>query len=185
MMGKLKELGITDGLTKLYNSRHFYSQMEIEIGRADRYYHPLTLLFLDIDFFKNYNDQFGHLEGDKVLHRTGKIIKSCLRRMDTAYRYGGEEFTILLPETPTEEAMTVAERIRSRIEKETFSPQEGKKVSITISIGVTEYCKDEDLSVFIRRADRAMYLSKKDGRNKVSTLFSGKEVKKSALSFSY
>ena len=90
--------------------------MEIEIGRADRYNHPLTLLFLDIDFFKNYNDQFGHLEGDKVLHRTGKIIKSCLRRMDTAYRYGGEEFTILRPETPTEEAMTVAERIRSRIE---------------------------------------------------------------------
>jgi diguanylate cyclase (GGDEF)-like protein len=81
--------------------------------------------------------------------------------------------------------MTVAERICSRIEKETFSPQEGKKVSITISIGVTEYCKDEDLSVFVRRADRAMYLSKKDGRNKVSTLFSGKEVKKSALSFSY
>jgi diguanylate cyclase (GGDEF)-like protein len=185
MMAKLKELGITDGLTKLYNSRHFYSQMEIEIGRADRYNHPLTLLLLDIDLFKNYNDQFGHLEGDKVLHRTGKIIKSCLRRMDTAYRYGGEEFTILLPETPTEEAMTVAERIRSRIEKETFSPQEGKKVSITISIGVTEYCKDEDLSVFVRRADRAMYLSKKNGRNRVSTLFSGKEVKKSALSFSY
>ncbi len=92
--------------------------------------------------------------------------------MDTAYRYGGEEFTILLPETPTEEAMTVAERIRSRIEKETFSPQEGKKASITISIGVTEYCKDEDLPVFVRRADRAMYLSKKNGRNRVSTLFS-------------
>jgi diguanylate cyclase (GGDEF)-like protein len=171
MMEKLQRLAITDGLTKLYNSRSFYSQLELEVDRVNRYQHPLTLLLLDIDYFKDYNDSYGHLEGDKVLVRFSQIIKSCLRANDSAYRYGGEEFTVILPETGGEEARTVAQRIRAALEAERFSPQNGHDVTITISIGATEYFHKEELSTFIQRADKAMYLSKQNGRNKVSLLY--------------
>jgi len=171
MMEKLQKLAITDGLTKLYNSRSFYSQLELEVDRFNRYQHPLTLLMLDIDYFKEYNDNYGHLEGDKVLVRFSQIIKSCLRANDSAYRYGGEEFTVILPETAGEEAGTVAQRIRAALEAERYSPEKGKDVTITISIGVTEYQHREELSTFIQRADKAMYLSKQNGRNKVSILY--------------
>jgi diguanylate cyclase (GGDEF)-like protein len=170
MMEKLQKLAVTDGLTKLYNSRSFYSQLETEVDRFNRYKHPLALLLLDLDFFKEYNDNYGHLEGDKVLVRFSQIIKSCLRANDSAYRYGGEEFTVILPETAGAEARTVAQRIRSALEAERFFPENGKAVQITISIGVTEYQREEELSTFIQRADKAMYLSKQNGRNKVSML---------------
>jgi diguanylate cyclase (GGDEF)-like protein len=171
MMEKLQKLAITDGLTKLYNSRSFYTQLELEVDRVNRYQHPLTLLLLDLDYFKNYNDSYGHLEGDKVLVRFSQIIKSCLRANDSAYRYGGEEFTVILPETGGEEARTVAQRIRAALEAERFSPVDGADVTVTISIGVTEYHHKEELSTFIQRADKAMYLSKQEGRNKVSLLY--------------
>ena len=170
MMEKLQKLAVTDGLTKLYNSRSFYSQLETEVDRFNRYKHPLALLLLDLDHFKDYNDSFGHLEGDKVLVRFSQIIKSCLRTNDSAYRYGGEEFTVILPETGGAEARTVAQRIRSALEAERFYPENGKDVQITISIGVTQYKSKEELSTFIQRADKAMYLSKQNGRNKVSML---------------
>ena len=173
MMEKLQKLAITDGLTKLYNSRSFYSQLELEVDRFNRYKHPLALLLLDIDHFKEYNDAYGHLEGDKVLVRFSQIIKSCLRANDSAYRYGGEEFTVILPETAGEEAKTVAQRIRAALEAEKFSPEQEseKEVTITISIGVTEYFPKEELSAFIQRADQARYLSKQNGRNRVSSLY--------------
>jgi diguanylate cyclase (GGDEF)-like protein len=172
ILARLQDLAITDGLTKLYNSRYFYKQLDSEVDRSKRYNHPLSLLFLDIDHFKHYNDTYGHLEGDKVLARIGKAIKSCLRKMDTAYRYGGEEFTVILPETSRGEVMTVAKRIKDAMENEKFSPRSGKSVSITISIGATEYCHGERISTFVQRADKAMYLSKQRGRNQISTLFS-------------
>jgi diguanylate cyclase (GGDEF)-like protein len=171
MMEKLQRLAITDGLTKLYNSRSFYSQLELEVDRIKRYQHPLTLLVLDIDHFKSYNDKYGHLEGDKVLVRFSQIIRSCLRTNDSAYRYGGEEFTVILPETAGEEASTVAQRIRAALEAEPFTPKGGEVVTVTISIGVTEYHPTEELSTFIQRADQAMYRSKRNGRNKVSMLY--------------
>ena len=175
MLEKLKRLSITDGLTKLYNSRYFYNQLKTEIDRTSRYQRPLSLLLLDIDQFKEYNDSFGHLEGDKVLVRLGEVIKSCLRKMDTAYRYGGEEFTVILPETEGDEAATVAERIRAAVESDRFYPgSESEPVSITISIGVAEYDKDEEVAIFVQRADKAMYLSKQAGRNRVSCLFTSK-----------
>ena len=170
MMQKLQKLATTDGLTKLYNSRSFYSQLELEVDRYNRYKHPLSLLLLDIDNFKEFNDNFGHLEGDKVLVRFSQIIKSCLRANDSAYRYGGEEFTVILPETAGEEAKTVAQRIRATLEAENFVPEPNKKATITISIGVTQCYPKEELSSFIRRADKAMYLSKQNGRNRVSVL---------------
>jgi two-component system, cell cycle response regulator len=170
ILSKLENLAITDGLTRLYNLRHFYNQLEIEIDRSNRYGHPLALLLLDIDNFKTYNDTYGHLEGDKVLVRLGQIIKSCLRTMDCAYRYGGEEFTIILPETTGEEAKNVAHRIKSSVEIESFFPEGGDVVNITISIGVTEYFRKELLATFIQRADQAMYNSKAKGRNAISFL---------------
>ena len=176
MLDKLKRLSITDGLTKLYNSRYFYNQLKAEIDRTSRYERPLSLLLLDIDQFKEYNDNFGHLEGDKVLVRLGQVIKSCLRKMDSAYRYGGEEFTVILPETEGDEAATVAERIRSSVSLEKFFPKDqGEHYTITISIGVTEYIRDEEVAIFVQRADKAMYLSKQSGRNRVSCLFASKQ----------
>ena len=175
MLDKLKRLSITDGLTKLYNSRYFYNQLKAEIDRTSRYQRPLSLLLLDIDQFKEYNDSYGHLEGDKVLVSLGQVIKTCLRKMDSAYRYGGEEFTVILPETGGDEAATVAERIRSAVEIEKFYPEKQKEPSsITISIGVTEYYRAEEVAIFVQRADKAMYLSKQAGRNRVSCLFASK-----------
>jgi diguanylate cyclase (GGDEF)-like protein len=171
MMEKLQKLAVTDGLTALYNSRHFYSQLELEVDRSVRYQHPLSLLLIDIDHFKDFNDAYGHLEGDKVLVRFSQILKSCLRANDSAYRYGGEEFTVILPETGAEEARTVAQRIRAALEAETFRPPAGAPVAKTISIGVTEYSPVEPMAALIRRADEAMYLSKQNGRNRVSVLF--------------
>jgi diguanylate cyclase (GGDEF)-like protein len=175
MMEKLQRLAITDGLTKLHNSRSFYSQLEVEVDRFNRYKHPLSLLLLDIDHFKQYNDNFGHLEGDKVLVKISQLIKSCLRKLDTAYRYGGEEFTVILPETSCEEAELVAERIRTTIQTEKFKPRNAKELSITISIGTTQYDAQEQLSTFIQRADKAMYLSKQHGRNQVTALVAEEE----------
>jgi diguanylate cyclase (GGDEF)-like protein len=171
MLHRLQKLAITDALTKLYNSRHFYTQMELEIDRSNRYGHPLSLLLLDIDYFKNYNDTYGHLEGNKILNQIGRTIRFCLRKMDTAYRYGGEEFTVILPETCGNEAEIVAQRIRTSIAGQLFFPIPDKQENITVSVGVTEYIKKEEVFTFIQRADKAMYLSKKNGRNQVSCLY--------------
>ena len=170
MLKKLEELAITDELTQLYNSRHFYKQLDMEAYRSTRYKHPLSLLFLDVDHFKHYNDAYGHIQGDKVLIGLSQIIKSCLRTMDSAYRYGGEEFTVILPETEGKEAVIVAARIRALMEAEKFTPGSGKIVNVTISIGVTEYCPDERISNFVQRADKAMYIAKQKGRNKVASI---------------
>lgn len=170
MLEKLQELAITDGLTKLYNLRHFYNQLEVEIDRSNRYGHSLALLLLDIDNFKQYNDSFGHIKGDKVLVRVAQIIRACLRTMDSAFRYGGEEFTVILPETGAKEAKTAAQRIRASVESEKFFPEPGKSYTITISTGVTEYVKKEEMATFVQRADKAMYTSKEKGRNCVSSL---------------
>ena len=162
---KYRELSITDGLTKLYNSRHFFDQLEKEIERAHRYTRSLSLLVLDIDNFKHYNDQYGHLEGDKVLARIGKTIREALRQTDSAYRYGGEEFTVILPETEDHEAWNVAERIRTTFEQEKFSPHFEEEVHMSVSIGGAQYSKREDLREFIKRADKNMYVAKSKGKN--------------------
>ena len=170
MLEKLEKLAITDGLTKLFNSRHFYNQLRMEVNRSNRYHHPLALMLLDIDHFKDYNDSYGHLEGDKVLVKIGRIIQSCLRRMDSAYRYGGEEFTIIFPETTMAEAQSVAPRIQEALERTTFRPQTNLMTKVTVSIGLTEYRLNEDVAQFVQRADQAMYLSKRRGRNAISAL---------------
>ncbi len=172
LLKELEKLAITDALTGLYNSRHFFSQIKTEIKRYNRYSRALSLLILDIDFFKNYNDSWGHLEGDQVLMRIGKTIKSCMRSMDTAYRYGGEEFAILLPETRLQKACVVGARIKDYISSQIFEPEPGEKKSITVSIGATELAEGEDFRSFISRTDKALYKSKDSGRNKLTYIVS-------------
>ena len=170
ILEELKRLAITDDLTKLFNTRHFYQRLKDEINRSRRYQTPLSLLLLDIDFFKDYNDNYGHLEGNKALQQIGKTIQACLRSMDTAYRYGGEEFTVLLPQTIHTEAATVAKRIKKSVARLKFHPKEDETARITISIGVTEYRHGDAPEEFVKRADQAMYMSKENGRNKVTTI---------------
>ncbi len=168
LLKELEQLAITDALTKLFNSRHFFRQIKMEMERHDRYNHALSLMILDIDLFKNYNDTWGHLEGDKVLMAIGRIIDSCMRSMDTAYRYGGEEFAVLLPETKLKKACVVGNRIKDLISSAVFEPQPGDSCSVTVSIGASELKEGEDFTSFIRRTDQALYKSKKDGRNRLT-----------------
>jgi len=163
MLERLQELAITDDLTRLFNSRHFYSQLENEIIRYNRYQRPLSLLMIDVDLFKNYNDTYGHLAGDRILYKIAQLIASCLRHLDTAYRYGGEEFTVILPETTCDAAIMVAERINQVVYDEVGDAVSDKKMSV--SIGVTQYLFGEAINEFVRRADQAMYMAKEAGRN--------------------
>jgi two-component system, cell cycle response regulator len=168
MLRKMEQLAITDALTKLFNSRQFFRQIKTEMERNERYNHSLSLLILDMDHFKYFNDSWGHLEGDKVLMAIGRIINSCMRSMDTAYRYGGEEFAILLPETGLKKACVVGHRIKDIIGSEVFAPEPGVEKSVTVSIGAAELKEGEDFTGFIRRADQALYKSKNDGRNRLT-----------------
>jgi len=163
------EMSITDSLTKLYNSRHFFRQLQYETERSKRYGIPLSLMLLDVDNFKSYNDTYGHPEGDTALRILADVIKRNLRASDTAYRYGGEEFTVLLPETSAENAAIIAERLRRDFENEELYPGTESAVHMTVSIGVTQYLFDEMPTVFLKRVDETMYRAKKTGKNMVLT----------------
>jgi len=163
---KYRELSIIDDLTRLYNVRYFYEQLRIEISRAERYGSPLTLMLLDLDNFKNFNDTYGHLNGNEVLSRLGQVVKRSLRQTDSAYRYGGEEFTIILPMTSGTEGAVTAERIRREFQKEIFTPDPGREVHLTLSMGVAQYSSGEDMMTFVNRADRLMYEAKRLGKNR-------------------
>jgi two-component system, cell cycle response regulator len=164
---RYQELSITDDLTKLHNSRYLHEELATEINRSLRYNRHISLLMLDVDDFKRYNDSFGHLEGDGVLIRLAEVIRSSLRRMDQACRYGGEEFVIILPETTGEQGYVIAERIREGFQQETFTPAPGKVVQVTVSIGVAQLQPQEDMLHFIGRADKNMYAAKAAGKDKV------------------
>lgn len=162
-----RELSITDSLTGLYNSRHFFSRATEEVERANRYGSPLALILMDVDNFKQYNDTYGHLEGDHVLAALAEVIRHEIRGADSAYRYGGEEFIVIFPETEVEEALVVAERLRQVFEDTVFSPAAGEEARTTISIGGGIYHPEEGLTAFVKRVDEAMYRAKKCGRNRV------------------
>lgn len=162
-----KYQSITDDLTQLYNSRYFYKKLEEEIDRLIRYKQPMSLLLIDIDDFKKINDRYGHLAGDKVLKLVGKIIRNFLRKTDTPYRYGGEEFAVLLPGTEVEAAINVAERIRKGFETEDFALITNERVNISVSIGATQFKTGEELGSLIKRADDALYAAKQNGKNRV------------------
>ena len=165
---ELKNLSIRDDLTGLFNSRKFYSHIAQETDRSNRYFRPLSLILMDIDNFKSLNDAYGHLTGDRVLSSTGEIIKTAIRKQDTAYRYAGDEFTIILPETGIERALAVAERVRQAIENEIHVLSNPRPLKVTASLGVVAYRTDEEIKSFVHRADSAMYASKRKGRNNIS-----------------
>ena len=164
---RFRELSTVDDLTNLYNKRHLNDLLKSEIDRTVRYQHPLSLMLMDIDDFKHYNDTFGHTQGDQVLAGIGKIISDNIRKSDSGFRYGGEEFVVIMPETPGEAAVKVAERIRRKFASTTFRPARDERIQKTISIGLTQYLPPENDKDLIARADQNMYQAKKSGKNRV------------------
>jgi len=159
-------LSITDGLTGLYNSRYFFELARLEFERFQRYPGNLSIVMLDVDYFKRVNDTFGHLVGDDVLRELARRVRACLRVVDIAARYGGEEFIILMAQTKLEEACLAAERIRLAVAGTAFDVPEAGSVSITVSLGVaTLSAAHRNLNMLIKNADDALYAAKNSGRN--------------------
>ena len=154
-----------DGLTGIYNHRHFQDRLAIETDRASRYGRPLSLIMLDLDDFKTFNDTWGHQEGDKLLQWFVGVCAKCIRNIDVLSRYGGEEFTVILPETGTEEALAVAERIRDTCEKQSLVVF-GRNKGSTVSAGVATFPRHAETGPsLVLNADAAMYYAKQLGKN--------------------
>lgn len=165
---KVKELTITDDVTRLYNSRYMYDYLDQELRRSQRYEMELSIIFLDLDYFKSVNDTYGHLIGSRLLREIAKVVLSCLRTVDIAVRYGGDEFVIILPSTPKENAVRVAQRIRDSMKNNVFLQHEGLKIRQTASFGVASFPKDANNKLdLIRQADKAMYQIKNSSRDGV------------------
>ncbi|MCP5268794.1 MAG: sensor domain-containing diguanylate cyclase [Zoogloeaceae bacterium] len=163
---RFKTLSRTDSLTQLFNFRDFYEQLEHEVDRAARYARPLSLVIVDIDHFKTINDTHGHIEGDRVLRQLGELILGWKRTSDKAFRYGGDEFAILMPEARHKQAVEAAERLLRRLAA--LPPEEDGSIKrCTLSIGVSEYVPGEKPIDLVRRTDAAAYQAKKSGRNRV------------------
>jgi diguanylate cyclase (GGDEF)-like protein len=169
LLESTRQLAITDELTGLYNHRHFRQQLNIEINRAERYGRSLSLMMIDIDYFKHYNDTNGHLKGNEVLKEVGRILKEISREVDIVARYGGEEFSIIMPETKRRRAFALSERLRKRIASHKFenaNKQPNKK--LTVSIGAASYPESAGTAFdLIAEADKALYEAKRAGRNTV------------------
>ena len=169
---KLKQMAVTDGLTGLNNYRAFMHQLHMEISRSKRFTLPVSLVMMDIDHFKVYNDVYGHLNGDKLLKKFSNLIKKNVREVDFFARYGGEEFALILPSTDKKSAVKVAEKLRSIVENKAFSLQSKLPTGkITISLGVATAPKDaHEEKALIRLADRALYQAKNNGRNRTAVI---------------
>ena len=166
---ELKELSITDPLTGIFNRRYLNSRLSEEVARFNRYKQPFSLLMIDIDGFKEYNDKFGHSTGDRVLKILADAIVASLRNTDLATRFGGDEFVLILSQTPKVDAINLANRIKENAEnaniphKEEFPSKE-----LTVSIGLTSYPDDaSSITELLEKTDEALYLAKKSGRNKL------------------
>lgn len=159
----LYDIATHDEKTGLYNNKFFENVLEMEIEKAKRGKQKLSLLILDIDFFKKINDEYGHIKADKILEKLAKIIQKQIRKSDIAARFGGEEFVVLFPETSLTKAKKVAVRLKNKIKNDKFL----KKFKLTISGGLAEYKKRDSKIRFKKRADKALYEAKKQ-RDKIS-----------------
>ncbi|HNW34976.1 MAG TPA: diguanylate cyclase [Candidatus Ozemobacteraceae bacterium] len=166
---RLYELSITDGLTKLFVHRYFQVALDNELKRAKRYGSCVSLILLDIDHFKQFNDAYGHQMGDRVLSLTALILREAIRSIDVPCRYGGEEFVVVLPETDAQNTLGVAERIRKTVEAYDYPGLDGGFLKVTVSLGIASFPEHGTEKMdLIKRADEAMYWSKEAGRNRVS-----------------
>jgi diguanylate cyclase (GGDEF)-like protein len=163
---EIYRLTTIDGLTQVFNKRYFLETLDREVGRAQRYRRQLSLMIFDIDKFKDINDSMGHLAGDSVLKQLASVVKKSIRRDDVLARYGGEEFAIILPEMGLSNALVVAEKIRSLVEKTVFR-FEDERIPVTVSVGVATLEMDWTAEVFIKEADTNLYKAKRAGRNRV------------------
>lgn len=162
------KLATTDGLTELYNHRYFQEQMKLNVENSKRYGNEFSMIILDIDFFKKFNDTYGHQSGDAVLRQVAQTLKRSVRATDIACRYGGEEMSIILPNTGKNVAHSTAEKICERVSSNKFKLQGDKEVSVTISLGVSTYPQDgQTPSELIEAADKRLYNAKNNGRNQV------------------
>lgn len=163
---QLQILAVTDDLTNVYNQRYFKERLTEEFERTQRYSQPLSCMMIDVDRFKTLNDTYGHLEGDKILKKIAQVIKESIRSSDLLARYGGDEFILLLPQTPSDKAFMVAERIKAGI-TDNFASSYQELGSLTVSLGIStipnpEVKEETDL---VSQADKALYAAKRAGRN--------------------
>jgi len=166
---KIQELTITDDCTGLYNARHLYKTLEAEVYRSARFGYEFSVIFLDLDHFKLVNDTYGHLVGSKLLQEIGFKIKSQLRLIDYAFRYGGDEFVILLPQTEKGSALVVAKRIQDMMRSTQFLTAEGLNLNVRCSMGLATYPEDAKSShEIIRQADEMMYMVKNSSRDNIA-----------------
>lgn len=167
MYAQTKHLSVTDGLTGLFNRRHFEANLEREFLRAKRYKSDLSIAMIDVDFFKKVNDTYGHSCGDYVLKEAAFLINEAFRKTDMVFRYGGEEFVVILTETNAQNAVIPLERLRKAVEENAFR-YENQELKITISIGVTSNLQDAQTPwQFFDFADKALYEAKENGRNQI------------------
>ena len=166
VLSKVELLAITDPLTQLFNRRHFESVIESEFASTARYKSPASCLMIDVDHFKSVNDEFGHRSGDTVLKELSQIIRSCLRKVDTVARWGGEEFTVLLPRTKKEDAFRAASRILQSIADYKF-PDISKQITVSIGIASIPDPEIDSAEKLVDASDSAMYEAKEKGRNQI------------------
>jgi diguanylate cyclase (GGDEF)-like protein len=165
---KIQELTITDDCTGLYNARHLYKTLETEVYRSSRFGYEFSILFIDLDHFKTVNDTHGHLIGSKLLAEIGYLIKAQLRLIDFAFRYGGDEFVVLLPQTGKDQALVVAKRLRDALRASAFCREESLNLNVRASIGVATYPHDaRSAHDVIRQADGMMYMVKNSTRDNI------------------
>jgi diguanylate cyclase (GGDEF)-like protein len=171
LLDKMSELCLIDELTRLYNRRHFYQVLEVEVDRAKRFDRPLSLIILDIDKFKEFNDKFGHAGGDGILKSLAEVMRSNLRRTDTCCRFGGDEFAVIMPETNSNKAKEILERVRLKWLSIPKIESGGLENPIGFSVGIAEFPKDATTqNNLLSLADAAVYHSKKCGGYKSTTV---------------
>jgi diguanylate cyclase (GGDEF)-like protein len=162
---RYRQMSITDDLSGLYNARYFWSKLDSEIKHAHDLGQPLGLVLLDVDDFKQFNDKYGHTEGDKVLSELGNLLKHTVRPVDTPCRYGGEEFALVLPGALSTATHEVAERVRNTLGWRVFTPRDGIRARVTASLGTAQLLPGDDAESLVKRADRALYDAKARGKN--------------------
>lgn len=164
----VEQQAITDGLTKLYVYRYFQQRLKEEMDRADRYSYSLALVMMDVDYFKSFNDTYGHQLGDQILEFLAQTIRSNIRRIDLAARYGGDEFVLLLPEITEQEAWLMGSRLLNALKNCTLQTPQGDRIPIGVSMGVALYPSDaQNIKDLIERADKALYWAKKNSRGDI------------------